>query len=217
MEQAMRRAISDTQKAARREQLLAAAWQIFQERPYQAIAVQEVAARAGLAKGTVYLYVASKEELFLAVLEEQFAAWFNTVDIQLNTLGDDRGIDPAVAAIAEALIAQPHLVRLFTIAHAVLEQNVALEPILRFKRLLAERLARTGALLETVVGALAPSSGAAILLNAYALAVGLQSMAHPPPSLAEALTAAPELAAFQIAFAPAFTSGLAALIRGWEK
>jgi AcrR family transcriptional regulator len=213
----MRRAVSDEQKAARREQLLAAAWQIFQERPYQTIAVQEVAARAGLAKGTVYLYVASKEELFLAVLEEQFAAWFAVVDAQLVAVGPQRGVDPAVAAIAEALIAQPHLVRLFAITHAILEQNVALEPIVRFKRLLADRLARTGALLETVVGTLAPGSGAAILLNTYALAVGLQSMADPPPALAEALTTDPELAAFQIAFAPAFTAGLAALIRGWEK
>lgn len=216
MEHAMRRAMSDEQKTARREQLLAAAWHIFQERPYHAIVVQEVATRAGLAKGTVYLYVASKEELFLAVLEQQFAAWFDAVDVQLQLAGVAQGAEPAVSAIADALIARPHLVRLFTIAHAVLEQNVALEPIVQFKRLLAERLERTGALLETAVGALAPGSGAAILLHAYALAVGLQSMADPPPALADALTADPGLAAFQVAFAPAFTAGLAALIRGWQ-
>ncbi len=213
----MRRAISDEQKHARREQLLAAAWQIFQERPYQAIAMQEVATRAGLAKGTLYLYVASKEELFLAVLEEQFAAWFDAVDAQLTALSASQGVAPAVTAIATALLDQPHLVRLFAIAHAILEQNVALEPVLRFKQLLSERLGRTGAHLEMVVGTLTPGNGAVILLHAYALAVGLQSMADPPPALAEAIAAAPELAAFQIAFAPAFTAGLNALVRGWEQ
>jgi AcrR family transcriptional regulator len=197
--------------------LLDAAWQLFQERPYQAIGVQDVAVHAGLAKGTVYLYVATKEELFLAVLERQFAAWFDQVDARMVELAAGQGAAPAAAAIATALIAQPHLVRLFTIAHAILEPNVALEPALRFKHLLAERLNRTGAALERVVGTLRSGSGATVLLYAYALAVGLQSMAEPPPALAEAIAAQPDMAAFQIAFAPAFTAGLTALLRGWQR
>jgi AcrR family transcriptional regulator len=160
--------------------------------------------------------VTTKEELFLAVLERQFAAWFDQVDARLVELAAGQGANPAAAAIATALTAQPHLVRLFTIVHAILEPNVALDPALRFKRLLAERLSRTGALLEAAVGTLPPGSGVAILLSAYALAVGLQSMADPPPALAEAIADQPDLAALQIAFAPAFTAGLTALIRGWQ-
>lgn len=48
--------------------LLEAATAVFLEQGYRRTQMADVAARAGVAKGTVYLYVASKEALFDAVL-----------------------------------------------------------------------------------------------------------------------------------------------------
>ena len=62
-----RRAIGDKQKQRRRQAMIDVAWQLFQQSSYQAITMAEVAERAGIAKGTVYLYFKTKEELFLAV------------------------------------------------------------------------------------------------------------------------------------------------------
>lgn len=57
-------------KEARPAELLAAALDLFVERGFAATKLDEVAARAGVAKGTLYLYFASKEELFKAVIEQ---------------------------------------------------------------------------------------------------------------------------------------------------
>lgn len=57
-------------KDARPQELLAAALDLFVERGYAATRLDDVAARAGVSKGTLYLYFTNKEELFKAVVRE---------------------------------------------------------------------------------------------------------------------------------------------------
>ena len=57
-------------KEARPEEITAAALALFVERGYAATRLEDVAAKAGVSKGTVYLYFANKEELFKAVVRE---------------------------------------------------------------------------------------------------------------------------------------------------
>ena len=57
-------------KDARPSELTAAALQLFIEKGYAATRLDDVAARAGVVKGTLYLYFDSKEALFNAVVRE---------------------------------------------------------------------------------------------------------------------------------------------------
>lgn len=52
----------------RRADILAAAQQVFSEHSYRVTDVQHIAERAGVGKGTVYRFFATKEELFLAAV-----------------------------------------------------------------------------------------------------------------------------------------------------
>ncbi|MCV2348654.1 TetR/AcrR family transcriptional regulator [Paucibacter sp. Y2R2-4] len=61
-------------KEARPQELLAAALALFVEKGFAATRSEEVAARAGVSKGTLYLYYPSKEELFKAVVRENLSA-----------------------------------------------------------------------------------------------------------------------------------------------
>ena len=61
-------------KEARPEEITAAALELFVERGYAATRLEDVAARAGVSKGTLYLYFANKEELFKAVVREALVA-----------------------------------------------------------------------------------------------------------------------------------------------
>lgn len=57
-------------KEARPQELTAAALELFVEKGFAATRLDEIAARAGVSKGTLYLYFDSKEELFKAVIRE---------------------------------------------------------------------------------------------------------------------------------------------------
>ncbi|HEY8025555.1 MAG TPA: TetR/AcrR family transcriptional regulator [Burkholderiaceae bacterium] len=60
----------ERRKDARPQELLAAALDLFVERGYAATRLDDVAANAGVSKGTLYLYFTNKEDLFKAVVRE---------------------------------------------------------------------------------------------------------------------------------------------------
>ena len=57
-------------KEARPAELTAAALELFVEKGFACTRLEDVAARAGVSKGTLYLYFDSKEALFKAVIQE---------------------------------------------------------------------------------------------------------------------------------------------------
>jgi AcrR family transcriptional regulator len=61
-------------KEARPQELLDAALELFVEKGFAATRAEEVAQRAGVSKGTLYLYYPSKEELFKAVVRKNLGA-----------------------------------------------------------------------------------------------------------------------------------------------
>lgn len=56
-------------KEARPAEIAAAALEVFAERGFAATRLEDIAARAGVSKGTVYLYFENKEALFKAAVE----------------------------------------------------------------------------------------------------------------------------------------------------
>ena len=69
----------ERRKEARPRELLDAALDLFVEKGFAATRSEEIAARAGVSKGTLFLYFPTKEDLFKAVIHEnianQFPAW----------------------------------------------------------------------------------------------------------------------------------------------
>lgn len=67
----------ERRKEARPGELLDAALDLFVEKGFAATRSEEVAARAGVSKGTLFLYFPSKEELFKAVVRENISGRFS--------------------------------------------------------------------------------------------------------------------------------------------
>jgi len=63
----------------RQEGILAAAFAVFAAHGYEATRIDEVARRAGIAKGTIYLYFRDKEQLFRAVVRSLLQKRFDAV------------------------------------------------------------------------------------------------------------------------------------------
>src|SRR6516225_9695552 len=61
---ALRNEVRKARSAARREAVLSAALDEFSSRGFEAARLDDVARRAGVAKGTIYLYFRDKESLF---------------------------------------------------------------------------------------------------------------------------------------------------------
>ena len=64
---------ADVKKAQRRKELLIAARDVFAEKGYAAATVDDVVLRAGVARGTFYLYFKDKRDVFGALVDDFFA------------------------------------------------------------------------------------------------------------------------------------------------
>jgi len=62
--------IRQRRKEARPAELLAAALEVFADKGFAAARMEDIAQRAGVSKGTVFLYYESKQALFRAVVED---------------------------------------------------------------------------------------------------------------------------------------------------
>jgi AcrR family transcriptional regulator len=66
--------------AARREAILAAALDEFSSRGFEAARLEDVAKRAGVAKGTIYLYFRDKENLFQELIRAMLVPLIGTIE-----------------------------------------------------------------------------------------------------------------------------------------
>ncbi|HEX6641120.1 MAG TPA: helix-turn-helix domain-containing protein, partial [Thermoanaerobaculia bacterium] len=72
------------QKTAKADAIAAAALSLQREVRFEDWTVSQVARRAGVAKGTVFLYYDSKEALGLAVAQRLLADWLDDLDRRLS-------------------------------------------------------------------------------------------------------------------------------------
>ena len=70
----------EASSTARREAILAAALDEFSERGYEATRLDDVANRAGIAKGTIYLYFRDKESLFQELIRTMLTPLVGTIE-----------------------------------------------------------------------------------------------------------------------------------------
>lgn len=191
----LRRALAPEAKGERRAAIVRAAEQLAVRGP--AFPVAELAKRVGIAKGTLYLYFRTREEVLLAVHEKQTHEVFDVVERALAA-GDANG-EKVVRAGLRYLRAHPEFYPLAANCRGMLDSNVGTEAALAFKTGLGARLQALGERIEVLYPRLAPGEGAALLTNCYALIIGLWQQADPPRCL-QALMHRPEMRVFRIDF-----------------
>jgi len=74
----------EEKSAARREAILAAALNEFSARGFAAARLDDVAKRAGVAKGTIYLHFRDKEALFQEIIRSLMGPFVGTVELAFN-------------------------------------------------------------------------------------------------------------------------------------
>lgn len=206
------RARSRDDKEARRRAILDAAASAFAASAFDELTMSDVARRAGLAKGTLYLYFPTKETLLLALLERSLERYLGDLERAFAAADAPREPDAAAERLVAPLLAEDALPRLLAILGPILEHNVPQARIRQFKTWLHAALARTGASLEQRLGYLGAGGGMRALLHLQALVAGLSQVARPAPAVARVL-ARPELAAFRLDFGRELRETFAALLR----
>ncbi len=207
------RARSDSAKEERREHLLRVARELFSGRG-MGFSMLEVAQNAKLAKGTTYLYFATKEEMLLEVFRQELNAWF----IELHQILEQpqhlalEQPQHLASQIAKSISSRELLVALFAVQVSILEQNLSYEAALKFKTFLLEQ---SLAVIPKLEQAIPNSNGLEILQTLNALVIGLAQMSRPVGAIKEVLQR-PEIAVMHVSFAIALEQSIITLFKGLE-
>lgn len=91
-------------KADRPDEIVAAALEVFSEKGFAAARLEDIAARAGVSKGAIYLYFATKQDIFRAVVEQGVAPNLDALRAGLTAPTEDfaellRGLVKGLAGV----------------------------------------------------------------------------------------------------------------------
>jgi AcrR family transcriptional regulator len=189
------RAIATEDKEVRRNALLDSAEALLLEHPDRVASVAEVAEAAGLAKGTVYLYFPSKEEMLLSLHQRHLERYFR----ELMRLLDGRGrvgFDEVWQVTRDRMIRVPGYLFLTGRCLGLMDRDIPTKAAVAYKVRVAQVLDAAGAALETHFAPLRPGQGVTLLQHSYGLIVGLWQLLHPIERFGSAMKRA-ELALFR--------------------
>jgi AcrR family transcriptional regulator len=172
-----RRPHSEATKDKRRQDILQAAERLL-DRGATLPTVAAITQAAGIAKGTVYLYFQSSEEIFAAMVLDGWDAILREFEARLAAAGSaELAADLFAGCMAALIEANPKLMRLDAVLPD-LKTRMSEEARARFHNGLTTRLAAAGTQLETLLE-MPSGRGMDILLRSHALARGLwQSFDH---------------------------------------
>ncbi len=176
-----RPSLNDDERTQRRVHLLAKARSLFRA-SRQLPSVAAIAEAAAVAKGTVYLSFSSKEEIFIALLEESFSGLLAQLIPVLARLRAPAGVAAAQFANAytRMVSGDPDLVPLAAMANAVLEQNLPLSALLTFKEGLAHGLGNAADALSQSALRIDRDRSVDLLLRTWSMTLGLwQALDYP--------------------------------------
>jgi len=209
------RARNEEDKLERRQAILDAGLELWNETSYGDFTMSAVAEKAGVVKGTLYLYFETKEQLFLALISDMMVSYFDEVDACLQE-GGRWSKSRVVQVLSGALSGRDAFIRMLTVLGNICEHNVSYEQLVAFKRLTLERFTRTAALLARRLPFLRPESALRLVMHLSALAAGLAQVSFPSPLLDKVLEL-PDLCVMRVDLKAEFAAAAAALVAGMEK
>lgn len=196
------RARTQEQREIRRRAILDTASAMLDEMPVASVTLNELSRRVGLAKPNVLRYFESREAVLLELLDRYLREWLMDLAGELAA-----GVDEALPMPERAVVVADILGRslsgrmvlcdLFGAQGSVLEHNVSVEVVARYKRASLDRLTTMTTLFQKYLPELG-ANATLFCLQTMVMAGALSAYSKPPPSLQAAYRAEPDLARFHL-------------------
>ena len=142
------RARSSEQKALRRHAVLETAEVYFKEVGYEAFSMAQLAKKSGVAKGTLYLYFNTREELFLTLYEQSLVRWSQ---IFIGSLSDTMTSKTYAQSLYKTTQADGVFLPLLIRLEHVIEHNVAIPRLIESKRVFINQVEAVAAATSTAL------------------------------------------------------------------
>ena len=117
---------------ARIDEIIDACEGLYQDHSFKEITVDMIAKDTTFTRASIYNYFKNKEEIFLALLQREYAAWNGSLESILDSAELDA--DGFAEALASSLDDREQLLKLLSMNHYDMEASSRPENLVEFKR-----------------------------------------------------------------------------------
>ena len=174
-----KRARSKAAKSDRKDAIIAAAEALLRQLGYNAMTMQTVAMKAGLGKGTLYLYFSSREGLILDVYGRLFDTW---IDQFASHVSEATGVEEFCRIFCYHYKGDPLFLKLIGFANSYTEPQLDRESYIRGKRAMASRVKKLAGIACQRLD-MTPVLAQKFVWGLLTIASGATQMSMPPPKL----------------------------------
>ena len=133
--------------AARREEIINACQRLYQTMSFKEITLKEIGAETSFSRPTIYNYFQTKEEIFLALYEREYALW--NADLEALLEEHETLTRPELAELlARSLEKREQLLKLLAMNNYDMEANSRPELLASFKRAYGKSLENMDRILQ---------------------------------------------------------------------
>lgn len=124
---------------ARKHEIIDACAKLYETMSFKEITMKDIGNATSFTRTSIYNYFQTKEEIFLALLEREYAAWNLELNMILHTKEHVTGEELA-ALLAESLSKREFMLKLLSMNIYDIEENSSLEKLVEFKQTFCESL-----------------------------------------------------------------------------
>lgn len=118
---------------ARKEEIIAACKSLYETKGFKDITIKDIAEETSFTRTSIYNYFETKEEIFLAILQEEYELWVRDLN---GLIAEQEKMDreEIAKALARSIDKRVLLLKLMSMNHYDMEANSRMERLVEFKK-----------------------------------------------------------------------------------
>ncbi|MDE7243887.1 MAG: TetR/AcrR family transcriptional regulator [Oscillospiraceae bacterium] len=117
---------------ARKEEIIRACASLYETMSFKDITIKEIGAVTSFTRTSIYNYFQTKEEIFLALLQQEYEKWIADLD-EITAAHESLTDDALAQELARSLEKRLLLLKLMSMNHYDMEENSRMERLVEFK------------------------------------------------------------------------------------
>ena len=196
----------------RPEEILSACRELYDTKPFREITLKDISGLTSLSWPSIYNYYQTKEEIFLALLQDEYRQWGEALERMLNE-NDTMSIDDFASGLAASLEGRERMLRILCMNLYEIEENSRMERLVSFKK----EYKRTTGMISSCIGKFFPQMSSddrsLFLLELLSFLYGIYPYTHPTEKQRDAMRLA-EVESTEISIHDLTRRFVSSLLRG---
>lgn len=117
---------------ARKAEIINACAQLYETRNFKEITLKEIGEKTSFTRTSIYNYFQTKEEIFLALLQQEYEKWIDDLNEMLQN-NETMSAEQFAHGLARSLEKREQLLKLMSMNHYDMESNSRMENLVAFK------------------------------------------------------------------------------------